>query len=111
MCKSRDANDLVTYQSLLSAFSSSGTAAKKVFYQEKVDNVTDSKKLFSTVKNPLNLHFCHQLPPSPLMTLHLSVLKKMLPLVPNSLIPLNRFDLVWIWSIIELILPLNDEQV
>lgn len=52
--KSRDANDLGRYQSLLSTFSSSVTAAKKVFYLEKVDNATDRRKLFITFKNLLN---------------------------------------------------------
>ena len=46
--ESRDASDLDNHQFLLSAFSSTVTAAKKAFCKEKVDNATGSMKLFST---------------------------------------------------------------
>ncbi len=52
--KTRNPSDLTHFQTLLSSFSSSITSAKREFYQDKIINATDSRKLFSTFKSLLN---------------------------------------------------------
>ena len=52
--KTKNSADLAQFQVLLSSFSSSVTAAKKAFYHDKINNATDTKKLFSTFKSLLN---------------------------------------------------------
>src|SRR4029434_1706619 len=41
------------YQTLLASFSSSITAAKKTFFNDKINGATDARKLFSTFKTLL----------------------------------------------------------
>ena len=51
--KSAALDDLASYQTLLASFSSSITAAKKTFFNDKINGATDARKLFSTFKTLL----------------------------------------------------------
>src|SRR4029434_4581137 len=51
--KSAPLDDLASYQTLLASFSSSITAAKKTFFNDKINGATDARKLFSTFKTLL----------------------------------------------------------
>ncbi|KAL2085093.1 hypothetical protein ACEWY4_018413 [Coilia grayii] len=52
--KSSDLEDLETFQSLLASFSSSVTTAKTAYYNNKISNTTDTRKLFCAFKSLLN---------------------------------------------------------
>src|SRR4029434_8817292 len=51
--KSAALDDIVSYQTLLASFSSSISAAKKTFFNDKINGATDARKLFSTFKTLL----------------------------------------------------------
>src|SRR4029434_9383993 len=51
--KSAALDDLASYQTLLASFSSSITAAKKTFFNDKINGATDARKLFSVFKTLL----------------------------------------------------------
>ena len=53
-CKSSDPSDLKGYRSFLYFFSSSISAAKTAFYNDKFSSTTDTWKLFSTFKTLIN---------------------------------------------------------
>ena len=52
--KTRNPSDLEKLRSLLASFSASVTAAKTTYYNDKISNTTDPRKLFSTFKSLLN---------------------------------------------------------
>ena len=58
--------------------------------KKKVDNATDSRKLFSIFKNLLNLP-----PPRSVTSLSVDDFKRLLPLMRNGPLLVNRFELVW----------------
>src|SRR4029434_6736908 len=51
--KSAALDDLASYQTLLASFSSSITAAKKTFFNDKINGATDALNLFATFKTLL----------------------------------------------------------
>src|SRR4029434_3802896 len=58
--KSAVLDDLASYQTLLASFSSSITAAKKTFFNDKINGATDARTLFYTFTTLL-----HPPPPPP----------------------------------------------
>lgn len=52
--KTGNPSDLKKLQCLLASFATAVTTAKKAYYNEKISNTTDSRKLFSTFKSLLN---------------------------------------------------------